>query len=69
MVTTGSWPAGLLQAASDPGAAPLMPSVMGLTLSQRLAEAIGARLVFSGGPGEGTTVRLILPVHEDHASR
>jgi signal transduction histidine kinase len=58
---TGSWPPGAIQAASDPEIAPLMPSIMGLALSQRLARAIGAQLVFSSGPGEGTTARLLLP--------
>jgi signal transduction histidine kinase len=61
IVATGMWPAGALHSAADPDATPLSPSIMGLALSQRLARAMGARLVFSNGPGEGTTVRLRLP--------
>jgi signal transduction histidine kinase len=61
IVATGRWPAGALHSAADPDATPLSPSIMGLALSQRLARAMGARLVFSNGPGEGTTVRLRLP--------
>jgi signal transduction histidine kinase len=59
--TTGTWPAGAFQSAGDGNAALLTPSVMGLALSQRLARAMNAALVFSNGPGEGTTVRLRLP--------
>ena len=40
----------------------LMPSVMGLALSHRLARAMGARLVFSTTSGEETMARLFLPV-------
>jgi signal transduction histidine kinase len=59
--TSSTWPPGALQSASDGGSAPLTPSVMGLALSQRLARAMNARLVFSNRPDEGTTVRLRLP--------
>jgi signal transduction histidine kinase len=59
--TTGIWPPGAFRSASDAASAMLTPSVMGLALSQRLARAMNARLVFSNGPGEGTTVRLRLP--------
>jgi signal transduction histidine kinase len=61
IMATGRWPAGVIHSASNPDVAPLSPSVMGLALSQRLAREIGAQLVFSNGPGEGTTVRLRLP--------
>jgi two-component system, NarL family, sensor kinase len=61
VTASGSWPAGALQAASDTNAAPLIPSVMGMALSQRLARAMDAQLVFSGEPGGGTTARLTLP--------
>jgi len=62
ILTTGSWPPGAFQSASDTTGALLTPSVMGLALSQRLARAMNARLVFSdNGPGEGMTVRLRLP--------
>ena len=61
IAATGTWPAGAVRAASDPDVAPLMPSIMGLALSQRLARSMGARLVFDNGSGEGTTVRLRLP--------
>ena len=61
IAATGTWPAGAVYAANDPDGALLMPSVMGLALSQRLARSMGARLVFSNGNGEGTTVRLRLP--------
>jgi signal transduction histidine kinase len=59
--TTGSWPPGAFRSASDGTGAPLTPSVMGLALSQRLARAMNARLVFSNRPDEGTTVLLQLP--------
>ena len=62
ITATGQWPAGAFNSANETDVAPLMPSIMGLALSQRLARAMGARLVFSNGPGEGTTVRLRLPV-------
>jgi signal transduction histidine kinase len=58
---TGTWPPGAFRSASDATGALLTPSVMGLALSQRLARAMNARLVFSNGPGEGTTIRLRLP--------
>lgn len=58
---TATWPAGALQSAIDAAAPPLTPSVMGMALSERLAWAMNARLVFSNGPGQGTTVRLCLP--------
>jgi signal transduction histidine kinase len=58
---SGSWPAAAFRAANDP-AAVLSPSAMGLALSHRLAQAMDARLVFVGGPGGGTTARLILPL-------
>jgi two-component system NarL family sensor kinase len=61
IAASGAWPPVALQTASDPNRALLIPSVMGLALSQRLARATDARLVFSTGPGEGTTVRLRLP--------
>jgi signal transduction histidine kinase len=60
--TTSTWPPGAFQSLSDAASAVLTPSVMGLALSQRLAVAMNARLVVSNGPGEGTTVRLRLPV-------
>ena len=60
IAATGTWPAGAFQSASDRNHALLMPSIMGLALSQRLARAMGTRLVFSNGPDEGTTVRLPL---------
>ena len=47
--------------ASDADGALLTPSVMGLALSQRLARAMNARLVFTSAPGAGTTVHLRLP--------
>jgi hypothetical protein len=55
---TGRWPAGLLHSANNANTALLTPSIMGLALSQRLAEAMGAKLIYSNGPGEGSTVRL-----------
>lgn len=58
---TGMWPPGAFLSASDAAGALLTPSVMGLALSQRLALAMNARLLFSSGPDEGTTVRLLLP--------
>jgi two-component system, NarL family, sensor kinase len=61
IVATGQWPAGAFHSATDQDVTPLSPSIMGLALSQRLARAMGARLVLSNGPGEGTTVRLRLP--------
>jgi signal transduction histidine kinase len=61
IVATGRWPAGAFHSTLDPDLTPLSPSIMGLALSQRLARAMGARLVLSNGPGEGTTVRLRLP--------
>ena len=60
IAATGTWPPGAFQSASNPENALLMPSIMGLALSQRLARAMGTRLVFSNGPDEGTTVRLPL---------
>jgi signal transduction histidine kinase len=60
--TTSTWPPGAFQSTNDTASAVLTPSVMGLALSQRLARAMNARLVVSNGPGEGTTVRLRLPV-------
>ena len=60
IAATGSWPPGAFQSASDLNHALLMPSIMGLALSQRLARAMGTRLAFSNGPGEGTIVRLPL---------
>jgi signal transduction histidine kinase len=62
ITTSSTWPPGVLLSAGEPNVGSLMPSVMGLALSQRLARAMGVRLVFSNGPGEGTTVRLHLPV-------
>lgn len=59
--TTTTWPQGAFRSTNDPSGAMLTPSVMGMALSQRLAEAMNARLVVSNGPGEGTTVRLQLP--------
>jgi signal transduction histidine kinase len=61
IATTGTWPPGTFLSTSDDTGALLTPSVMGLALSQRLARAMNARLVLSNGPGEGTTVRLLLP--------
>ncbi len=58
---TSKWPPGALQQVSDPEVTPLMPSVMGVALSQRLARAMHGRLLFSSGPEDGTTVRLRLP--------
>jgi signal transduction histidine kinase len=60
--TTTTWPPGAFRSTSDAPSPVLTPSVMGLALSQRLALAMNARLVVSNGPGEGTTVRLRLPV-------
>jgi len=60
IVTTGKWPAGAMQATSGADNMPLNPSIMGLVLSQRLAGAMGARLVFSDGSDEGTTIQLRL---------
>ncbi len=59
---TGTRPPGAFQAAHEASVERLMPSVMGLVLSQRLARAMNARLVFSMGPGEETMARLFLPV-------
>ncbi len=61
IATTGAWPPSLLRSADDVTDALLTPSTMGLVLSQRLAQAMNARLVFSSGPNEETTVRLCLP--------
>jgi signal transduction histidine kinase len=61
IISTGRWPAGVIHSANNPDIAPLSPSVMGLALSQRLARAMGAQLVFSNGSGERMTVRLWLP--------
>ena len=47
---------------ADPAIARLMPSAMGQALNQRLARAMGARLVFSSEPGTGSTARLVLPM-------
>jgi signal transduction histidine kinase len=58
---TGTWTPGAFQTANDVTGALLTPSDMGQALSQRLARAMNARLVFSSGPDEGTTVRLRLP--------
>jgi signal transduction histidine kinase len=58
---TGTWPPGAFQSASHGAGAMLTPSIMGLALSQRLARAMDARLVFTNEPGTGTTVRLRLP--------
>ena len=60
--TTSTWPPGAFRSTTDAPSAVLTPSVMGLALSQRLAQAMNARLVVSNGPGEGTTVRLRLPI-------
>jgi signal transduction histidine kinase len=59
--TTSTWPPGAFRSASDASGAVLTPAVMGLALSQRLAQAMNARLVVSNGADEGTTVRLHLP--------
>jgi signal transduction histidine kinase len=61
VVWTGTWPAGAIQATGDPAVAPLMPSIMGLALSRRLALAMGARLSFGNVPDDGTIVTLRLP--------
>jgi signal transduction histidine kinase len=61
IATPGTWPQGAFQAVNDPDSGALMPSAMGLALSQRLAQAMDARLEFSNGSGEGTTVTLRLP--------
>lgn len=58
---TGTWPPGAFPSANDGTGALLTPSVMGLALSQRLARAMNARLMFTNEPGAGTTVRLRLP--------
>jgi signal transduction histidine kinase len=60
--TTSTWPPGAFKLTSDAASDLLTPSVMGLALSHRLARAMNARLVVSNEPGEGTTVRLRLPV-------
>jgi signal transduction histidine kinase len=67
IATSGTWPPGAFLTASDATGALLTPSVMGLALSQRLAKAMTARLVFSNGPVEGTTVRLCLVAAEGHS--
>jgi len=59
---TGNWPPGAFLSSADLPSALLTPSVMGLALSHRLARAMNARLVFSNRPGEGTIVRLRLPI-------
>jgi signal transduction histidine kinase len=64
IVTSGSWPPGALEAAANPDRAMLMPAAMGLALSHRLARTMGASLVFTGGAGEATTIRLRLPTTE-----
>jgi len=61
IAATGRFPPGAMRSTNDLNVVPLMPSVMGQELSQRLADAIDARLLFSNGPGDGTTVRLLLP--------
>ena len=60
----GTRPPGALPLAEERGFERLTPSVMGLALSQRLAQAMGARLTFGSVPGEGTTARLRLPMAE-----
>jgi signal transduction histidine kinase len=69
IVASGTWPQRAFQAVSEADVSPLMPSVMGLALSQRLARAIDARLTFSNGPDEGTTITLRLPASEDRVER
>jgi signal transduction histidine kinase len=59
---SGTWPPAALQTVIDPDTALLTPSVMGLALSQRLARAIHAGLLFSNEGDSGTTVRLRLPI-------
>jgi two-component system, NarL family, sensor kinase len=59
---TGNWPPGAFLPAGDVTSALLTPSEMGLALSHRLARAMNAHLVFSNRPGEGTIVRLRLPI-------
>ena len=61
---SGTRPPGALQSAAESDIGRLMPSVMGLALSQRLAHAVGAGLAFGTGPGELTTARLTLPARE-----
>jgi two-component system NarL family sensor kinase len=60
IATTGKWPAGAMQVTSGADNVPLNPSIMGLALSQRLARTMGARLLFSDGSDEGTTIQLRL---------
>lgn len=61
---SGTRPPGALQSAAEPDIGRLMPSVMGLALSQRLARAMGANLAFGSGPGNLTTARLSLPARD-----
>jgi signal transduction histidine kinase len=61
IAASGTWPPGAFQPVGDVDSALLMPSAMGSVLSQRLTQSIGAQLVSSNGPGEGTTIRLRLP--------
>jgi signal transduction histidine kinase len=65
ITTTSTWPPGAFRSANDTPGAVLMPSVMGLALSERLARAMNARLTVSNGPDERTTVRLRLPTNSN----
>ena len=61
----GKRPPGMAEAGDDGIMARLTPSVLGLALSQRLANAMNARLTFSSGPGEQTVACLVLPEFRD----
>jgi signal transduction histidine kinase len=61
IAASGTWPSRPLRPTRYPDAGPLKPSEIGLVLQERLSRAIGARLLISEGPGEGTTVSLVLP--------
>ena len=56
----GSRPLDRVLASNDAETGRLLPSVMGLALSQRLARGIGATLSFSSPSGAGTVACLIL---------
>ncbi len=59
---SGTRPFSAILTATHSDLVPMRPSVMGLALNQRLANAIGARLLFNSVSGEETAARLELPV-------
>ena len=65
---TGTRPPGALNLATDPDLGRLMPSVMGIALSHRLARASGATLSYGTGGGGQTVARLTCAA-ADQASR